>query len=250
MIQIEPDASPAPCYLSIIIPVLDEAEALPGLLASLEGQEEEPAFETVLVDGGSRDGTVERFRALTRDWAGRGRFIRILTTGRAGRGVQMNAGARASRGEAILFLHADTHLRPGATGMIARALGDPRVAGGGFRHRYRDRGVALRLISLYATARSLLRGVHYGDQGLFVRRTLFEKVGGFPDIPLFEDLRLSRAMGRCGRVTTLPLPVLTSARRLRRGGVVRTALQFVRLKIRYTLGTDPARLKADYPDVR
>jgi rSAM/selenodomain-associated transferase 2 len=250
MMHIDHNSSTGRSWLSIIIPVLDEAEDLPGLLASLEAQDEEPSFETILVDGGSGDGTVETFLALTRRWPQRGRPARVLTTSRAGRAVQMNAGARIAKGEAVLFLHADTHLLSGATRMIARALDDPRIAGGGFRHRYRDRGVLLRLISLYATARSLVCRVHYGDQGMFIRRAVFERIGGFSDIPLFEDLQLSRSMGGCGRVTTLPVPVATSARRLRRGGIARTSLQCACLKIRFALGADPARLKAEYPDVR
>jgi len=250
MMQFAGDSSPDRCFLSIIIPALDEAEALPLLLDSLDRQGDFPRFEVVLVDGGSRDGTVEIFRARAREWAGRGRPATVLLTDRAGRAYQMNAGARASTGAALLFLHADTLLRTGAVRSIARALDDPRLVGGGFRHHYRDPNRLLRVISFYATARSLLLGVHYGDQGLFMRRSAFDAVGGFPDRPLFEDLAMSRAMRRRGRVTTLPMPVDTSARRLIRGGVARTALQFCWMKIRHARGIDPADLKRRYPDVR
>ncbi len=248
--QFAGDASSERCLLSIIIPALDEAEALPALLDSLDRQDDCARFEVVLVDGGSRDGTVDSFRGRTREWAGRGRPATVLMTERAGRAYQMNAGARASTGEELRFLHADTHHRTGAVRSVAGALADPRLIGGGFRHRYRDPDILLRVISFYATARSLLFGVHYGDQGLFMRRSAFDAVGGFPDMPLFEDLAMSRALRRRGRVTTLPMPVDTSARRLTRGGVARTALKFCWMKIRHARGIDPADLKRRYPDVR
>ena len=108
----------------------------------------------------------------------------------------------------------------------------------------------LRLISAWASARSRLLGVHYGDQAIFVRRPVFLALGGFPEIPLFEDLRLSRALRRRGEVCTVPLAVTTSARRLREGGIARTAARFAWLKLRHRLGADPARLKAGYPDAR
>ncbi len=250
MMQFAGDSSPERCFLSIIIPALNEAEALPVLLSSLDRQDDSPRFEVVLVDGGSRDDTVESFRSRARAWALRGRPATVLVTERAGRAYQMNAGARASTGEALLFLHADTHLRAGAIRSVAAALDDPRIVGGGFRHHYRDSNTLLRVISFYATARSLLFGVHYGDQGLFMRRSAFDAVGGFPDMPLFEDLAMARAMRGQGRVTTLSMPVDTSARRLIRGGVARTALQFCWMKIRHARGIDPVDLKRRYPDVR
>jgi len=162
----------------------------------------------------------------------------------------MNAGARTTSGEAILFLHADTRLPAGATGAIAAALEDAAVAGGGFRHRFREEGPLLRVISFWATSRSLVRHLHYGDQASFVRRSVFEAIGGFPEIPLFEDLKLALALRARGRVVTLPLAIETSARRLLQGGIGRTAARFAWLKLRHALGADPAALRADYPDVR
>jgi len=108
----------------------------------------------------------------------------------------------------------------------------------------------LRVISGYATARSFLRRVHYGDQAMFIRRSVFEELGGFQEVPLFEDLRLAKVLRARGRVVTLPLSAVTSARRLRQCGVARTAVRFAWFKLRDALGADPARLKADYPDVR
>ncbi len=236
--------------ISVIIPTLDEAVALPAALHSLEGQSGGPPFEAILADGGSRDGTVERFETLTRGWAARGWGARVVTAPHAGRGIQMNAGANAARGAALLFLHADTRLPAGAHRAIVSALADPKVMGGGFRLRYEESGVFLRVVSAYATLRSRLTRIHYGDQAIFVRRCAFRAVAGFPEIPLFEDLSLAVALRRAGRVVTLAMYVTTSARRLRHGGVGRTAARFAWCKIRFALGADPARIKADYPDVR
>jgi len=236
--------------LSIIMPTLDEEYVLPDALASLGRQNFDLSLEVILSDGGSGDRTVASFERLTRSWPARSLAARVVVSQRPGRAAQMNAGARVARGDILLFLHADTSLPPDAARTVMGALIDREVVGGGFRHRYRESGTLLRIISAYATARSVLRGIHYGDQALFVRHSVFDKLGGFPDVPLFEDLRLSKALRARGRVVTLPLTAITSARRLSQGGVARTAARFAWLKLRDALGADPARLKADYPDVR
>ena len=123
------DASPRPLRTSVIIPSLDEVATLPGVLGALAAQEE-PDLEVVLADGGSRDGTIALFRDLTREWPARGWSTRVVTTARTGRALQMNAGARASTGDVLLFLHADTRLPPGAIRAVGRALAGPRVVGG------------------------------------------------------------------------------------------------------------------------
>jgi rSAM/selenodomain-associated transferase 2 len=255
MIEIGRSSSPAlpgppvPA-LSVVVPALDEEAAIPELFLGLEAQAGWPSLEVVLADGGSRDGTLVKFAERTRSWPARGWTARAIVSPQTGRAAQMNAGARLARGQAFLFLHADTRLPSGALRAVAAALADPGVVGGGFRHRFKEPGILLRLISAGATARSLIRGIHYGDQGMFLRRPVFEALGGFPEVPLFEDLRLARALRRRGRVVTLALAVETSARRLRQGGVGRTAARFAWLKLRHALGADPARLKAGYPDVR
>ncbi len=236
--------------LSIVIPALNEAPALEGVLASLENQGVDPPFEVLLVDGGSTDSTIARFQELTRAWPSPGPIARWITCPRPGRATQMNMGAAAAGGKALLFLHADTRLPWGATRAVVRALSDPAVAGGGFRHSFDSRGALLRLISIWATARSRLTGVHLGDQAVFVGRATFEAVGGFPEVPLFEDLYLARRLKTAGRIVTLPLSIQTSARRLLAGGVLRTGLRFAWLRIRLGLGADVARLRTSYPDVR
>lgn len=234
----------------MVIPALNEVDALPGTLRNLERQGTDPPFEVILADGGSRDETVAMFQERTRDWPAGGITARVVACPRPGRGEQMNAGARVAAGDALIFLHADTHLPPGAARAVVLALGDPAVVGGGFRHAFSEAGLLLRIISLYATARSRVRGIHYGDQAIFARRSVFEAIGGYTAEPLFEDLDLSRRLRRKGRVVTIPMAVSTSSRRLRQGGVVRTAGRFAWLKLRHALGADPSRLKARYPDVR
>ncbi len=236
--------------MSVIIPALNEEAALPGTLASLALQPAEPPLEVILADGGSTDRTIPLFEATAARWVARGWTSRVVVVEPPGRAIQMNAGARVASGDPLLFLHADTHLPAGATNAITRALSDPAAAGGGFRLRYPESGWLLRLIGAWATARARLRHIHYGDQAMFFRRSAFEAAGGFPDMPLFEDLEIARALRRRGTIVTLPLPVDSSARRLLGGGVLRTGLQFALLRVRYGLGADAARLRAGYPDER
>ena len=250
MLPGSPSSSPARYPVSAVIPALDEEDAVSSALEGLALQEDEPRLEVILADGGSTDRTVARFEETTAGWPARGWAARVVVSSRAGRAAQMNAGAREASGEALLFLHADTRLGPGATRAIVTALGAVDVVGGGFRHRFRERGIMLRVISAWATARSRLRHIHYGDQAIFARRAAFEGVGGYPEVPLFEDLRLARALRARGRVVTLPLAAETSARRLLVGGVLRTAGRFFWLKARYALGVDPEDLRAGYPDIR
>jgi rSAM/selenodomain-associated transferase 2 len=236
--------------ISIVLLALNEEAALPGAVASVARQAGVASFEAVLADGGSRDRTVATFRRLTRDWSSLGLGARVVVCGRPGRAAQMNAGAAAARGAIILFLHADTALPDGALRAVSEVMADGGVSGGGFSLSYVERGALLRLIAAWATLRSRLRHVHYGDQAPFVRRTVLDAIGGVPEIALFEDLELARAMKRAGRVVSLPLAVGTSARRLRSGGIARTALRFAWLKLRYALGGDPDHLKKLYRDVR
>jgi len=236
--------------ISIVLPALNEEAALPGTIASLAGQAGGPPFEVILADGGSSDRTVATFRQLTGDWPSRGHGARVAVSGRAGRAAQMNAGAAAAGGSTILFLHADTALPDGALRAVAAVMADEGVSGGGFSLSFTERGALLRLIAGWATLRSRLRHVHYGDQAPFVRRTVLDRIGGVPEMALFEDLELSRAVRRAGRVVSLPLAVGTSARRLQAGGIARTALRFAWLKLRYALGSDPNELKEQYRDVR
>ena len=242
--------------ISVVIPTLDEESALPATLAALRDQEDAPPFEVILSDGGSRDTTVALFESVAASEPAPGPVIRRPLMGRVvrcaarGRAAQMNAGGAIAQGEALLFLHADTLLPLRGLAAIDAALRDPHVAGGGFRLRYLEPDARLRVVGAWATLRSRLTGIHYGDQGMFLRRDLYRRLGGFPPLPLFEDLCLARLMRKEGTVITLSCPVRTSGRRLLAGGVLRTCLRFAWLKARHALGTSPAALRSGYPDVR
>jgi rSAM/selenodomain-associated transferase 2 len=224
-----------PATLSIVVPVLDEAAALPAFLAHLARTC--PAAEVIVVDGGSGDGSPE----IVRRAAG----VRLVRSGR-GRARQMNAGAAVARGDALLFLHADTRLPPGAAEAIARALADHAVAYGRFDVRFDSPRPAFRVIAALMNLRSRLSGVSTGDQGLFLRRATFEAAGGFADIPLMEDVELSRRLKRRGRPAALRLRVTTAARKWEREGVARTVALMWALRFLYFAGASPARLHRWY----
>lgn len=229
-------ASPA-AAISVVVPVLDEAVVLP---ATLVAARQAGVCELIVVDGGSRDTTVAAAQALA---------DRVLAAPR-GRASQMNAGAAAARGEVLLFLHADTRLPAGGAEAVRRALADARVVGGRFDVRLDAPGVAYRVIERLISLRSRLTRVASGDQGIFVRRRVFERLGGFPPLPLMEDLALARQLKHAGRVACLRDAVLTSARRWQRGGVVRTVVLMWGLRAAYYAGVSPERLARAYADAR
>jgi rSAM/selenodomain-associated transferase 2 len=225
---------------SVVVPVLDEARRIADHLAALRGVA--GIDEIVVVDGGSRDETV----AIAQRTPG----VRLVTSAR-GRGVQMNAGARAARGDVLLFLHADAALPPDAARLIERALDDPGVVAGAFRLRTvadggaRWLGPLLRLADL----RSRVTRLPYGDQAVFVRRAAFERIGGFPDQPLMEDIELARRLWRVGRIRTVPGVVRVSGRRFV-ANPVRAVLAMRVIPLLYRLGVSPARLARLYGDPR
>ena len=162
--------------VSVIVPTLNEAEWLPGTLS--HAQANRAPHEILVVDGGSRDATVALANA-----AG----ARVIRSPQSRRAVQMNLGAREARGDIFLFLHADTWIGPDTLKAIEQKLGYPAVVGGGFARRFQSRSPLLRLTCRIGEWRSRWFCWFYGDQGIFVRRTIFERVGGFQDMPLFED---------------------------------------------------------------
>lgn len=221
--------------LSVVIPALDEARNLERLLPELDRTC--PGAEVVVVDGGSADDTrqvVARFPA-----------VRLVASER-GRARQMNTGAGVATGRALLFLHADTRLPDGAQAAILAALADPAVAGGRFDIRFDQPRVAFRMIAAFMNARSRLTGIFTGDQAIFARREPFEGLGGYPEIPLMEDVEFTRRLKRTGPVACLRLRVTTSARRWEREGVVRTIVLMWLLRLLYACGVAPERLHRWY----
>jgi rSAM/selenodomain-associated transferase 2 len=154
----------------------------------------------------------------------------------------MNAGATAAAGDALVFVHADTLVPPTFASDIAAALADPAVVGGRFDVRLDDGAPLLRLIGWLISARSRLRRTGTGDQAIFVRREVFERLGGYRDIALCEDLDLARRLKRAGRIACLRSRVTTSARRWRERGVLATAMRMWFVRAAFLLGVSPARL--------
>jgi rSAM/selenodomain-associated transferase 2 len=222
--------------VSAIIPVLDEEARIGARLAELGDLA--AVDEIVVVDGGSSDRTRERVVPPAQ-----------LLEARRGRAVQMNAGARASSGDVLLFLHADVSLPKDARGQMERALGGPRVVAGAFRTRHvADGGRGAPWLRL-ADLRSRYTGLPYGDQALFVRREAFERAGGFPDQPLMEDLELSRRLRRLGRIARVPASVQVSGRRFL-AHPIRAALLVNTFPLLYWLGVPPDALARIYRNVR
>jgi len=223
--------------ISVIIPVLNEEKTIASALRALL---QLSPHEIIVVDGGSGDRTVEICRSLS---------IKILSWER-GRARQMNFGARRATGDVLLFLHADTRLPKTAFADIATALGDPRCLGGRFDVELEGSHPMLKIVGALINYRSRATKIGTGDQAIFVRREAFERIGGYPDIPLMEDVALCRALKRLGGVACLRSRVMTSARRWESDGVWRTILRMWTLKILYLAGVSPARLKQFYADTR
>ena len=221
--------------LSIIIPVLDEAATIAEALAALAPCRARGA-EVIVVDGGSRDGTVEAARPLA---------DRVLTAPR-GRGSQMNAGAGAARGDVLLFLHADTRLPPDADRVVVDALEQPDRAWGRFDVTIAGRSPWLGVVAAMMNLRSRITGIATGDQAMFMTRAAFAQAGGFPDIALMEDIVLSRRLKRASRPACLTARATTSGRRWDRDGVVRTVVMMWRLRLAFFLGAEPAGLARRY----
>jgi rSAM/selenodomain-associated transferase 2 len=223
--------------ISVIIPTFNEAGTIEDALRSLP---QDSRLECIVVDGGSTDDTVVRAKPIA---------DRLLIA-QAGRARQMNAGAGAANGEVLLFLHADTRLPVGAPEDVIRAMEKPDVVGGAFRLAIDSRRWILRWISAAANLRSRLSRVPYGDQGIFVRKSVFERLGGFPDLPIMEDLEFSRRLKRAGRTVLLPAVVRTAPRRWEREGVLRVTLRNRLFVLLYFLGVSPARLARRYGPIR
>ena len=226
--------------ISVVIPVLDEAERIGLRLAELRAIA--GIAEVIVVDGGSTDRTVDIARGVP--------GMRIVTAPR-GRGTQLNAGAALASGAVLLFLHADVTLPADAAEWVAAALADPEVVAGAFRTRtVRDgrRSWAAPLLWI-ADVRSRVTRLPYGDQALFVRRDAFLRAGGFPEQPLMEDLELSRRLRRLGRIETVPAVVRVSGRRILDRPLRATATMRL-FPLLYRLGVPPRALARLYGNPR
>jgi rSAM/selenodomain-associated transferase 2 len=222
----------AKARIAVVVPVLNEAENITSLLDDLRRH----AFaQTIVVDGDSRDGTVDLVRAA--------QGVELVQTAR-GRGLQLNAGAARAHADVFLFLHADTRLPEGACDHIRAALADTRVTAGCFRLSF---DTTHPLLSLYAKT-SAFDSVFttFGDQAYFVRSDAFREVGGFPVWPFLEDVELRRRLKRRGRFVKLDAAVTTSARRFRAGGILRQQFKNALILCAFLMGVPAERLARWY----
>ncbi|HLB15428.1 MAG TPA: TIGR04283 family arsenosugar biosynthesis glycosyltransferase [Burkholderiales bacterium] len=221
--------------ISIIIPALNEAAGIGATLGALQPLRSR-GHDVIVVDGGSEDGTPELARPLA---------DRVIAAPR-GRASQMNAGAAEARGDVVLFLHADTVLPADADRMVLEGLATTRLLWGRFDVRIAGRHPLLPVVAWLMNFRSRMTGVATGDQAIFAWREAFLRAGGFPPLPLMEDVALARALGGLSRPLCLAERVTTSGRRWESRGVLRTIALMWWLRLRYLLGASPDRLAQRY----
>jgi rSAM/selenodomain-associated transferase 2 len=232
---------------TVVIPTLNEARVIEKTLVCTSRL----GFESIIVvDGGSSDETRSLVEsAATRPCDRVSGPVRLLSSA-AGRARQMNAGAAASTTDVLVFLHADSQLPARARSLLEHALADPAVVGGRFDIRFDRPSVWARIISAFMNARSRLTRISTGDQAMFVRRQIFEQMGGFSDIPIMEDVDFSRRLKRIGPTAAIRERVTTSFRRWDRQGALATILLMWSLRLLYWIGVSPQRLAQLYAAVR
>lgn len=224
--------------ISVVIPTYNEEKVLPATLGELFCQSGD--YEVLVVDGGSLDRTAEIIQAEPR--------TRLLTA-RKGRAAQMNAGAKAAQGEWLLFLHADTVLPPGAIRRLNRLEADLNVQAGGFLHRFSGNDWRLKLISFLDNVRCLRSRIVYGDQALFVRRTLFHELGGFPNQAILEDVAFCEKLIKTTYPLLLTPPVVTDSRKFIQMGVWRSFARVLAIILHVEWGL-PTLPRAFFRDIR
>jgi rSAM/selenodomain-associated transferase 2 len=218
--------------------MLNEERAIGAALDAIRAGA--PAAEIIVVDGGSSDRSIEIANT---------RGAQILTAVR-GRARQMNAGAAIAHGNVLVFVHADTLVPPTFASDIASVLEDPNIMGGRFDVELDELPLVWRLLGKLISLRSRIMRSATGDQAIFVRRETFAAMGGFREIDLCEDVDFARRLKRSGRVACLRSRVVTSARRWRQNGLVRTVLKMWLIKLLFLAGVSPARLRRYYADTR
>ncbi len=224
---------------SIIMPVLNEEAVLEQQLTRLSQQCTHVDSEIIIVDGGSRDATL----AIAQ------RYGQVISSPR-GRACQMNAGAAVASGDVLLFLHADTDLPENAFMVIEDALCSPNVVAGAFRICFNCDRLLYRLVAFATNLRSQLRTLFTGDQAYFIRASSFRAIGGYPELPLMEDLEIITQLRKIGKVVLLPHYVTTSARRHEKIGLWRSICFMWYLRTLYRFGVSAARLQQMYVDIR
>jgi len=222
--------------VSIIVPVLNEEKAIPPLLGNLHTQGGD--YELIIVDGGSVDrtaGICNAYKNLT------------LISSEKGRAFQMNRGAAVANGEILLFLHADTHLPEGGLLAIEEAMNERDVIGGSFYMKFNVPSLPFRFFSHFTKINSAY--FTYGDQAIFIRKSIFHEIGAYKELPIMEDFEIQKRLRKKGKFIKLPLPVITSARRFLKNGIFKQQLLNIVLLLAYELGCSPTKIKQFYADI-
>jgi len=223
--------------ISIILPVLNEAERINEILFHLRAQDRDGMSEVIVVDGDPEGSTIDAI------WEGEA----IRATSEKGRARQMNYGASCASGDVLLFLHADTLLPDTALFRIMNVMEDPGVVAGAFDLGIHTKKAIFRITEQYVALRTRLTRVPFGDQAVFIRREYFENIGGYRDIPIMEDVELmARIKKRGDRIVIIPDKVMTSARRWEKEGILYCTFRNWMLQVMYVLGMPPERLAKWY----
>lgn len=222
--------------ISVIIPTLNEEKCLEKTILSAKKGD----VEIIVADGGSNDGTV----ALASKMADK-----VVSAGQ-GRGPQMNVGASTAKGDILLFLHADTVLPEIWDRSVIETLHEPLVAGGAFRFSVAEKNLPFRFIAFLVNLRSKYLSLPYGDQAIFVKKDIFEKIGGFREIPIMEDVELVRSIRKYGKIRIAEAPVEISPRRWSMEGWIKTTIRNQILLFFFFLGVPPEKLYRFYKAVR
>ncbi len=225
--------------LSVIIPALNEEENIEALIDHI--YQEEVRAEIIVSDGRSNDNTAEIAKSKGA----------VVVSGTPGRGAQLNRGAEAASASILIFLHADSRLEKGALSKMVEQMGqDKDLIGGCFKLKISSQNSLLKFISWSSNLRAKYLKLIFGDQGIFVRRDVFNELGGFPEIELMEDWEFSKRMAKKGRLLFVDKKIYTSARRWENHGVLKTIILMHKIKILYKLGISPSKLKEIYRDAR
>lgn len=219
-----------PKKISVIIPTFNEEDFIGRLLASLQGLKD---TEIIIADGGSADNTL----AIAE------RYTNSIIVSEPGRSVQMNKAAKIASGDIFFFLHADSKITHNMIDNIRDAVTFSDAVGGAFSFKIDSDNIFLILISFFVNIRVKIFGVVYGDQGIFVKRDIFERIGGFKQIPVLEDHDLFSRLKNYGRVIVLKDKIVTSARRWEREGILYTTIKNLTIRFLYNIGISPHMIK-------